>query len=63
MKLAFLTLAAVHAQRDESKKGPSREYTDFENGDFVSCSNNITTFSSFESEDGLRIGVKCVIQP
>ena len=62
MKLGFLTLATVHAQGDEPKPAPGKFYTDFEN--VMSCTEFFArneTFSSFEADDGRRIGVRCVI--
>ena len=61
MKLAFLTLATVYGQEDELKPPPGKDYVDFGDGEgFMSCTEFFagnSTFSTFQAEDGLRIGV------
>ena len=62
MKLAFLTLAAIKARGDEPKKEPNKKiYRDFGDGEnFMSCTElfaGSSTFSTFQSEDGLRTRV------
>ena len=61
MKLSFLTLATVYGQEDELKPPPGKDYVDFGDGEgFMSCTEFFagnSTFSTFQAEDGLRIGV------
>ena len=61
MKLAFFTLPTVYGQEDELKPPPGKDFVDFGEGDgIISCTEFFagnSTFSSFQAEDGQRIGV------